>query len=234
MRLSSLRPLAFLFSGFLALGAAFQNLDEVTRSEDYYSIEFLGEKGCVPVEEFIELCRVVTGYSIKYSQAEVDGQYVLISGAHKVKRDKRSFFEYFQAVMASFEFVCTVHSPEENLQLVTVEKITPFRGKSDAARSQDHSVVRVIPRELLEDFKATPGVLITTTIPFENVNPKQVVSLLKRTLSNKNPKGPASGADRVSRGGSWYFSSYYLRCANRHYYNPVYRGDHYGFRLALD
>jgi len=51
-----------------------------------------------------------------------------------------------------------------------------------------------------------------------------------------NPLGPASGQDRVLRGGSWNFGSSNARSANRHWLFPSY-GYYYfvdvGFRCAL-
>ena len=49
-----------------------------------------------------------------------------------------------------------------------------------------------------------------------------------------NPTGPASGADRVLRGGSWYFFPEYLRSANRIKSYPRRRIGYYGFRCAQD
>ena len=50
-----------------------------------------------------------------------------------------------------------------------------------------------------------------------------------------NPTGPANGASRVVRGGSWYGSPGYCRSANRYRIAPDYRRDFLtGFRLALD
>jgi len=50
-----------------------------------------------------------------------------------------------------------------------------------------------------------------------------------------NPTGPASGGNRVLRGGSWSASDYHLRCAFRAYATPDFRyNDDYGFRLAMN
>lgn len=48
-----------------------------------------------------------------------------------------------------------------------------------------------------------------------------------------DPEGPASGAERVLRGGSWCFSGRDLRCAGRYGSVPDFRNDFIGFRLAL-
>ncbi len=48
-----------------------------------------------------------------------------------------------------------------------------------------------------------------------------------------NPLGPASGQERVLRGGSWYFTADGLRTAARFWYIPGARGDVAGFRCAV-
>jgi len=47
-----------------------------------------------------------------------------------------------------------------------------------------------------------------------------------------NPQGPASGSDRVLRGGCWKGVTWSARVSSRGYYAPDYRTDHVGFRLA--
>jgi formylglycine-generating enzyme required for sulfatase activity len=47
-----------------------------------------------------------------------------------------------------------------------------------------------------------------------------------------NPRGPASGSDRVLRGGSWYYSPQDVRAADRLFNTPGLRSGHIGFRLA--
>ncbi|MFT7517360.1 MAG: sulfatase modifying factor 1, partial [Myxococcota bacterium] len=46
-----------------------------------------------------------------------------------------------------------------------------------------------------------------------------------------NPTGPASGSSRVVRGGSWYHSAFYLRCAYRSTTYPSTTGNNRGFRV---
>ena len=47
-----------------------------------------------------------------------------------------------------------------------------------------------------------------------------------------DPTGPATGSDRVSRGGSWGHNAQYCRSAGRYHYAPGDRFDNVGFRLA--
>ena len=47
-----------------------------------------------------------------------------------------------------------------------------------------------------------------------------------------NPTGPATGTQRVLRGGSWNYASYALCCATRDRYGISGRGSYYGFRLV--
>lgn len=51
--------------------------------------------------------------------------------------------------------------------------------------------------------------------------------------SETNPIGPASGSDRVARGGSWDISSEYCRSANRYSVSPGGGCSSLGFRLAV-
>ena len=48
-----------------------------------------------------------------------------------------------------------------------------------------------------------------------------------------DPQGPATGANRVLRGGSWYDHGWNVRSANRGRLEPGGRYDDFGFRLAL-
>jgi formylglycine-generating enzyme required for sulfatase activity/serine/threonine protein kinase len=48
-----------------------------------------------------------------------------------------------------------------------------------------------------------------------------------------DPTGPASGRDRVERGGSWEFSAYRLRSAMRSSYPPGLSYNNLGFRVSL-
>jgi formylglycine-generating enzyme required for sulfatase activity len=49
-----------------------------------------------------------------------------------------------------------------------------------------------------------------------------------------NPTGPDAGREKVIRGGSWFFSDYSSRAANRYWFNPVNAYDNIGFRCAVD
>jgi formylglycine-generating enzyme required for sulfatase activity len=47
-----------------------------------------------------------------------------------------------------------------------------------------------------------------------------------------NPQGPASGAYRVLRGGTWNDYVYYVRSADRGGSSPAYSNNYIGFRCA--
>ena len=57
-----------------------------------------------------------------------------------------------------------------------------------------------------------------------------------RTYANANtrdPKGPASGSDRVLRGGAWLSNPRLCRSANRRWYDPDFGDDFFGFRVVV-
>jgi formylglycine-generating enzyme required for sulfatase activity len=49
----------------------------------------------------------------------------------------------------------------------------------------------------------------------------------------RNPQGAASGARRVSRGGSWRHQIKFARCAARSSLPPSFKYSDYGFRVAV-
>jgi formylglycine-generating enzyme required for sulfatase activity len=53
--------------------------------------------------------------------------------------------------------------------------------------------------------------------------------------SQTDPRGPASGSDRVFRGGCWYSNAFYCRSAYRGYggYDPTFSNNGFGFRSVL-
>ena len=51
--------------------------------------------------------------------------------------------------------------------------------------------------------------------------------------STVDPAGPATGSNRVARGGGWYVTPEYCRSANRDKYAPIDRFLNLGFRVAL-
>ncbi|HEV8725704.1 MAG TPA: formylglycine-generating enzyme family protein [Candidatus Binatia bacterium] len=54
-----------------------------------------------------------------------------------------------------------------------------------------------------------------------------------RVSPERNPQGPASGARRASRGGSWRHRIKFSRCAARSSLPPSFKYADYGFRVAL-
>ncbi|MBN2279965.1 MAG: SUMF1/EgtB/PvdO family nonheme iron enzyme [Candidatus Marinimicrobia bacterium] len=55
-----------------------------------------------------------------------------------------------------------------------------------------------------------------------------------RTSPEQNPSGPASGYQKVLRGGSWYNNAEYNRTTSRFRFNPNNGSIYYGFRLVKD
>ena len=53
------------------------------------------------------------------------------------------------------------------------------------------------------------------------------------TGSVTDPVGPATGSNRVGRGGSWANTATIARSARRHWFEPAYSGTSLGFRLSL-
>jgi hypothetical protein len=165
---------ALSLSGWHAPGLPEQEQSGITADDTFYYLQ-LDEKNGVPVEEFVDLCKEITGQPLKYNSLEMNGHVIRIHGIQKVRRDKSSFFEYFEAVMASHGFFCKACGPEEKPYFITVNGIETTDREGDATRK----VGRVIPRELIDHFKGKPGQLITTTFP---LNARDVLLPLKDVI----------------------------------------------------
>ena len=59
-------------------------------------------------------------------------------------------------------------------------------------------------------------------------------SRLLRGVARRNPRGPASGVRRASRGGSWRHAVTISRCAARSKIDPSFRYTDYGFRTVRE
>ena len=55
-----------------------------------------------------------------------------------------------------------------------------------------------------------------------------------KTSPERDPKGPASGTRRASRGGAWRHQVKISRCAARSSLDPTFRYNDYGFRVAAN
>jgi len=54
------------------------------------------------------------------------------------------------------------------------------------------------------------------------------------TLAERDPRGPANGTRRVSRGGAWRHQIKISRCAARSAIPPAFEYNDYGFRLCAE
>jgi len=99
---------------------------EFDTDEDFYYIQF-NEGDGTPIKDLIILCQDVTGYPIQFQEAEVSDQKIYIIGKQKIRKSRQGFFEYFQSVMISYEFICAPYGPEKEPFFITVRRMTPAR-----------------------------------------------------------------------------------------------------------
>lgn len=170
-----------LVTGFLAASASAQDHIEMSVDEDYYYLQF-DETNGVPIEEFIDLCKEITELPIKYNRQEVENQAILILGVQRVKRDQKSFFEYFQSVMVSYDFICQAFGPEDAPYFITVVKLTAATARGGGGLMSSRAPV--IPRDLLDTYKDNPGMLITTTIPLRYITARDMISSLTGLIAS--------------------------------------------------
>ena len=151
-----------LFFGAVLLAPAdlFAQADiEIEEKEEHFYIQFNEGIG-TPLKDLIILCQRITGFPIQFQVSEVEDQQIYIIGRQKVKKSSQDFFEYFQSVLISYEFICAPYGPEDEPFFITIKKMT----QAAAQRSSEifKAQAPVIPLEKVVEYKSSPGRLITT------------------------------------------------------------------------
>jgi hypothetical protein len=171
-------PIIFAMLSFCSGGSP-ESCDQeqpcFTADEKFYYLQF-NEKDGVPVEEFIDLCKEITGCPIKYDEQQVRGQVIWIYGIQRIKKDRPGFYAYYESLLAAYGYLCNRYGPEESPYFFTVSRIKT--GEEEDGPSCKTG--RVIPRELIEHFRNSPSQRVTTTLP---LNSEQMPSLVKKQFS---------------------------------------------------
>jgi len=149
---------------------------------DYYYIQFNEGEG-TPMMKLITLCQDVTGYAIQYNEADVQDIMIHIIGKQRIRKSETGFFEYFQSVLISYEFICAPYGPEEDPFFITIKKMS----SSAAGRGTElfKAQAPVIPLEEIEKYKDNPGRLITTTFQLEHIESRQAITSLNPYFPNQ-------------------------------------------------
>ncbi len=112
------------------------------------------------------------------------------------------------------------------------ERIYPWGNEApDCNRANYEGCVNwTLPVGSCPDAPAVPGLSDVAGNVWEWCNDWFVCGL--GTSPVTDPPGPTSGTYRVLRGGSWYHTNSYLRCAHRNDYSPYNSEVYIGFRVS--
>ena len=134
---------------------------EIEEKGEYYYIQFNESEG-TPIKDLIVLCQRITGYPMQYQDADVQDQKVYIIGRQRIRKSPQAFFEYFQSVLVSYEFICVPYGPKDDPFFITLRKMTAnvARSGADLFKAQ----APVVPLQEVEKYKDSPGRLITTSV----------------------------------------------------------------------
>jgi general secretion pathway protein D len=159
-----------------------QDAYEFDTDEEAYYIQFNEGEG-TPLKDLIILCQDVTMYPIQFQEAEVEDQRIYIIGKQKIKKSRKGFFEYFQSVLISYEFICAPYGPEDDPFFITIRRMTPAarQGGMDLFRAQ----APVVEMNEIAKYKDNPGMLITTTIQLKYIAARETMTSLNFYFQNQ-------------------------------------------------
>lgn len=171
-------PLFFLLSSARVHA---QGQIEFEEKGEYYYIQFNEAEG-TPLVDLIVLCQRITGYPLQYQKADVEEQRVFIIGKQRIRKTPQAFFEYFQSVLVSYEFICVPYGPKDDPFFVTLRKMTPAAARQGADLFKAQAPV--IPLEEVEQYKDSPGRLITTSAQLKYIEARLAIQALNPYFMN--------------------------------------------------
>lgn len=142
--------------------------------EDEYLIQFDETEG-EKLEDFIHLAKNLLLIPIQYSPQEVNEQRIRIVGPQRVRRE--SFFEYFQAVLKTLDFIIVPMGPEDG-SILRVQRVTGQGRTTIAAKA----LAPVVGVDELVNYRREAGTLITTSIPLKHVDARSVMATFQQLV----------------------------------------------------
>lgn len=134
----------------------------------------LNENAGIPLVEFINLARNITGKVFVYNEAELaqNGPNQTINFVGSVRLPREEWFAFFQTMLYIKNFGCVVRETggSEIVQIVSMQGTN---------RSEIQGNARYVSPENIEQFRSQTGVTILTSIPFKFVKANAAVTTLR-------------------------------------------------------
>jgi len=155
---------------------------EIEEEDDFYYLQFHEGDG-TPLQDLIFLCQKITAYPIQFSTMDIEEVKINIIGRQKIEKSVHGFFNYFQSVLVSYEFICAFYGPEDNPFFVTIKKMNQ---SSSGARGGElfKAQAPVVSLDEIERYKDSPGRLITTTIQLKYIDARQTLTSMSPYFSS--------------------------------------------------
>ncbi|MBU0753852.1 MAG: hypothetical protein KJ645_01845, partial [Planctomycetes bacterium] len=181
---ATVRGLALICVAFFLPSSGFgQDPYEFETDDDYYYIQFNEGEGTL-LRDLIVLCQDITGYPIQFQELELEDTRIFIIGKQRIKKSKEGFFEYFQSVLISYEFICAPYGPEEDPFFITIRRMTPA-ARSGSGMDLFKAQAPVVPLEQVEKYKDNPGMLITTSVQLKYNLARETMTSLNFFFTNQ-------------------------------------------------
>lgn len=145
--------------------------------DDEYLIQFDETEG-ERLEDFIHLAKSLLMMPIQYEKSEIGEERVRIIGPQRVARAE--FFEYFQAILKSKDFIVVPIGPEEGA-ILRIQKVTGQQRGTLAAKA----LAPVVDVDQLVNYRRDPASLITTSIPLKYVDARSVMATFQQLVDSQ-------------------------------------------------
>jgi general secretion pathway protein D len=179
MRPAATAALCLALTPFLAPPAAAQ---DITVQGDEYVLQFDEREG-EKLIDFIDLAKNILVRPIKFNPQDVSTETIRIVGPQHVKQ--KQFYQYFQSVLKSYDYIVTEFGPEGS-SFLQISKLTAGgaggRGASGAGIKLQAPVVDILD---IDAYEHDPGTLITTSMPLRYIDARNTMATIS-TLFDGN------------------------------------------------
>ncbi len=147
---------------------------DITVSGDEYILQFDETEG-EKLVNFIDLAKNILVRPIKYTPADVAPETIRIIGPQHIKQSQ--FFQYFQSVLKTYDFIVTEFGPEDS-GLLQITKLSAGGAQGRGGGAGIKLQAPVVDIGDIDRYRYDTGSLITTSMPLRYIDARNTVSTI--------------------------------------------------------